>query len=168
MASMSRAPTAESHAELAKEISRTADAQLSSTFFGKLPAELRIMIYIEFWRLSGLHQHVGIREYVGNDRAPSHMPCTVGAEYNDVRIEHFQRADPAEADMWWRRLKSGWAVHWECEELAESGGVEWSPFLSVLLACKRLFVVTPAPTSMYASLTILLAIWKALYQSSSP
>jgi hypothetical protein len=124
----------------------TADPQVLSNFFSVLPLEVRQMIYIEFWRLSGLRQHIFARK---NSPYKTHAPCIIAQDQEDIRYDRFRAAKGGEIAMWETRLKSDWCFHWECEELDKStikhssndpGGVRetWSPFLPSLLACKRM------------------------------
>ncbi|KAI1206048.1 uncharacterized protein F4807DRAFT_243709 [Annulohypoxylon truncatum] len=151
-------------------IRETADRQLGSILFGRLPLEIRDIIYAECWKASGLEQHVFIR-----DGRLTHWPCTLASDEVDERLEELQRMLEAQEfqprsrtrslvldDKWARRFSSPWHNHWRCEEemdeaIANEGGHCYSPrssrtlFLPILLACKRTYL--EARPSLYASLT---------------
>ncbi|GAB1319425.1 hypothetical protein MFIFM68171_09635 [Madurella fahalii] len=117
---------------------RTADPQLSSPFFTLLPAEVRNLIYLEFWKLSSSRQHVHADEVElpqafqpGVDPEPprlrwSHTRCITNPRARDVRFEEFCRANPGspEESKWTARLKSEWCLHWECEEQRQRGELD--------------------------------------------
>ncbi|KAK0715269.1 hypothetical protein B0H67DRAFT_645041 [Lasiosphaeris hirsuta] len=122
----------------------TADPQSDSLFFS-LPPEIRRAIYAEFWRVSGLRQHI----VSVNDRDPvlprepaiphdsephpqdsdmyfrgyippriwAHVPCRTGPGEHDERYAKFNAATHhREKREWASRLRSEWCGHWACEE----------------------------------------------------
>ncbi|KAL7629852.1 hypothetical protein AAE478_001375 [Parahypoxylon ruwenzoriense] len=136
----------------------TADLQLGSTLFGRLPLEIRDMIFAECWVASGPKQHVFLR----NDRL-THSPCVLAPDEPDERLDELQRMfrvqeSPRRSrtrslvldDKWATRFSSPWHEHWRCEEemkemTAEENGTNRScsspprrtVFLPLLLTCRR-------------------------------
>lgn len=120
----------------------TARLQPDSSLFGRLPPEIREMVYAECWAVSGLDQHVYRR-----DGRLYHFPCQHSG--TDRRNEQFEpiwkttrrrsRCQSSLADETWAaRLSSPWHDHWECEEAMVSAGKPTGTlFLPLLLACKR-------------------------------
>ncbi|KAI1092221.1 hypothetical protein F5B19DRAFT_492647 [Rostrohypoxylon terebratum] len=146
----------------------TANPQLSSTLFGRLPLEIRDMIYVECWRASGLRQHVFLR-----DGRLTHWPCTLVSDERDERLEELHRMIEVQGTQprsrtrslvlhgkWARRFSSPWHNHWRCEEEMEGsmaddeGTRSGTLFLSILLTCKRTYL--ESRPSLYASLTPIL------------
>ncbi|KAI1255563.1 hypothetical protein MGN70_002677 [Eutypa lata] len=126
----------------------TADLQLSSFFFGRLPLEVREMIYTEFWIVSGVQQHVFSR-----DGHLTHCPCLLvdnrDNERNDEFTEVWQKRRRSRTgsmvvddDKWASRFSSTWNDHWKCEEEMMSNIKEYrcTLFLPALLTCKRMQV----------------------------
>jgi len=137
-----RAASIEAHEQLVSQLASTADEQLSSPFFTRLPLEVRNMIYAEFWRTSGLRQHV-----TTDPDAPSsapikfiHTPCLIRPEEPDVRYTNYKASGGGPYGPWKQRLRSEWTIHWPCQEALErqQSSRTWSPFLPVLSTCKRL------------------------------
>jgi hypothetical protein len=106
-------------------LGRSTDAQLSSHFFTLLPAEVRNLIYVEFWKLCSTRQHIVLKRV--DDQDPenscvveewSHAPCIADPRAEDTRFDRFGDSDPAspERTLWGLRLKSEWCLHWPCEE----------------------------------------------------
>jgi len=125
----------------------TADVQEPSAFFSALPLEIRQMIYIEFWRLTGLKQHVFSRIPITG--LLTHSPCITDPRAPDPRHEESQNGVGEGSAVWERRFRTGWCVHWACEELDRPEVVPsnaaatprrrpWSPFLPVMQTCKRM------------------------------
>lgn len=152
--------------DLQSTFAATADGQVASAFFNVLPPEVRRMIYVEFWRLSGLKQHILRRS---TDGSYARSSCLV-ADQNaaDGRFPRFQAcSEPPYSnglqsiDLWAKRIESDWAVHWECEELRETklrglkrGTLQeplWSPFMPALLTCKLMYL--ECIESLYSTLT---------------
>lgn len=123
------------------------DMQLQSTFFRSLPREIRDMIYVQFWEVSGSHQHVF--EHQGS---VSHFPCIMEGDQEDTRnkefedIWHRQQSHCPKSVVrdakWAKRMSSTWHEHWRCEEAilaAEgTGNKTRTLFLPTLLACKQM------------------------------
>ncbi|KAI0892048.1 hypothetical protein F4806DRAFT_500417 [Annulohypoxylon nitens] len=143
----------------------TANPQLGSTLFGRLPLEIRDMIYAECWKASGLRQHVFLR-----DGRLTHWPCTLASDETDERLEELQRMIEVQGTQprsrtrslvlhgkWARRFSSPWHNHWQCEEEMEEsmanneGTHSRTLFLPILLTCKRTYL--ESRSSLYASLT---------------
>ncbi|KAK3903018.1 hypothetical protein C8A05DRAFT_33263 [Staphylotrichum tortipilum] len=108
----------------------SADPQLASPFF-TLPAEIRNLIYTEFWHLGPSRQHIVLErvdDKVSSPRPPprdavpverwAHTPCVADPARPDVRFDRFLVTSPVSAarDVWGKRLKSEWCLHWACEE----------------------------------------------------
>lgn len=141
------------------------DLQLRSSFFGKLPAEIRQQIYDECWLASGPQQHVLLRQ---GRHSPlggglTHFPCckTPGDE-SEMLSEHDgivenQRQSRSRSsaflvdETWLSRFSSPWLDHWRCEEalreedlvrdFERSSGVtprQRTLFLPMLLCCRRM------------------------------
>ncbi|KAK3389633.1 hypothetical protein B0H63DRAFT_464082 [Podospora didyma] len=192
-------------------LAATANPQPLSPLFSTLPAEIRQLIYIEFWRLSGsdMRQHIfkrstrpEIQDSEGRwgDLTPppglwTHVACVTDPRKPDVRYSNFQAVSTAiehrqEAALWASRLRSEWCIHWPCEEadpcrpsqvtrqsrreLVLGGGTiahfpangsdderyrqhsataVWSPFLPVMLTCKRMYL--ECVSSIYSNLTFI-------------
>ncbi|KAH6632276.1 hypothetical protein F5144DRAFT_603017 [Chaetomium tenue] len=104
---------------------RSADLQLSSRFF-TLPAEIRNLIYLEFWKLNCARQHIVKHELPEDDHPQgfteqwSHVPCITDPSAPDTRWPQYADSQPAseERQVWGKRLKSEWCLHWACEEQA--------------------------------------------------
>lgn len=122
-------------------LAMTADAQIDSPFFTLLPAEIRQLIYIEFWRNDGvgsLRQHITERE-----GRLTRVPCITDPLATDLRYTKFNNSDPGsdERSVWLHRLTTNWTLHWACEEAHLSRhAAPRSSFLPVLLSCKRMQV----------------------------
>lgn len=143
----------------------TANLQLGSSFFGRLPLEIREMIYSEFWIVSGLKQHIFRHE----DGRLTHCPCLLvdgkgddGGDSDAADDEGKENNDFAEVwqncrrsrtgsmvivdDKWAPRFSSTWNDHWRCEEEmllssdALTQGGRHTLFLPALLTCKRMQV----------------------------
>ncbi|KAI0007689.1 hypothetical protein F4779DRAFT_642803 [Xylariaceae sp. FL0662B] len=147
------------------EFRETANLQLGSIFFGRLPLEIREMIYAECWFVSGLKQHV----FVDNGRL-RHSPCLLAPDEVDERHEELRRICQTRRNSrsrailidgkWASRFLSTWNEHWKCEEdaLARDGGKNTTCqrrtlFLPLLLTCKRAYL--ESRHSLYASITLI-------------
>ncbi|OTA88856.1 hypothetical protein M434DRAFT_398873 [Hypoxylon sp. CO27-5] len=151
----------------------TADLQLDSIFFGKLPLEIRDIIYAECWKASGLKQHILIQ-----GGSLTHWPCTLASQGPDERLEELRRIVQVQEvplrshtralrldDKWSARFSSPWHEHWGCEEdmrknaFINVGTYQGRPshprrtlFLPILLSCKRMYL--EARRSLYSSITL--------------
>jgi hypothetical protein len=106
-----------------------ADPQLASPFFTLLPAEIRNLIYAEFWCLASPRHHV-LADQVRDDQAGAgvpterwaHIPCITHPDTLDVRFQMFLETHPSSParDVWGSRLKSEWCRHWACEEQGQN------------------------------------------------
>ncbi|KAH7035887.1 uncharacterized protein B0I36DRAFT_319302 [Microdochium trichocladiopsis] len=114
--------------------------QLESSFFGKLPAEIRQLIYKECWLASGPQQHIFLRqgqhsthasEADGSGKTSSyltHFPCCktseddeeILAEHDHIVEAKRQSRSRSSAyfvdEVWSSRFNSPWLDHWRCEE----------------------------------------------------
>ncbi len=125
----------------------TANLQLGSSFFGKLPLEIREMVYSEFWIVSNPRQHI-----FSHKGHLAHYPCLLVAGKDDERIEEFNQlwrnrrrlrtGSMVVDEKWASRFSSTWNDHWRCEEemLFDSSQNRRTLFLSALLTCKRMSV----------------------------
>ncbi|KAL2022884.1 hypothetical protein VTK56DRAFT_4415 [Thermocarpiscus australiensis] len=137
---------------------RTANPQLSSLFFTLLPAEIRNLIYLEFWRLSSLRLHIILTE--PEDAQPDklawgHLRCITDPNAKDLRFEKWC-LNASDKLAWTARLRSEFCLHWECEERSPRWRPPpgwtvpelWlprheptrSPFPDVLTTCKRMYL----------------------------
>ncbi|OLN97729.1 hypothetical protein CCHL11_07896 [Colletotrichum chlorophyti] len=143
--------------------------QLDAGFFGKLPEEIREMIYQELWRASGLGQHI-IRTEAGyaHSRCLLHQRDTTTADGEDPWECNWMSPDASgPVPLWFKREMSTWCDHWKCEEATYEGEIlrsvargrashcvhidTWSAFLPMMLTCKRMYIEC-AP-SIYNSTT---------------
>ncbi|KAL0943394.1 uncharacterized protein CTRU02_201280 [Colletotrichum truncatum] len=147
------------------------NCQLQTNLFGKLPEEIREMIYQELWRDAGLSQHI-IRTEAGY----AHSRCLL--HQLGIPGEHIDDEDPWESmwmvpdvrgtvPLWYRREMSTWCDHWKCEEAREEKEIwrdvsrgrtgrvgylnTWTAFLPSMLTCKRMYFECTA--SIYKSVT---------------
>ncbi|KAI1340211.1 hypothetical protein F5Y15DRAFT_415099 [Xylariaceae sp. FL0016] len=139
----------------------TAKSQLHTTFFGKLPLEVREMVYAECWIVSGLKQHV----FTYGSKL-THSPCILAEGEVDTRLEQLEHINtlrrgsrlgsrpPSIDHKWASRFTSRWHDHWRCEEaMSEQEGDHGcvkTLFLPVLLTCKQMYI--EAFHSLYASI----------------
>ncbi|KAI1497756.1 hypothetical protein F5X99DRAFT_421092 [Biscogniauxia marginata] len=141
-----------------------ADLQLRSTFFGRLPLEIREMIYTECWVASGLKQHV-----FSCDGRLAHSLCVLAPGEVDTRNEEIYRMCRQNGrgsrsrfltvdKRWASRFSSTWNDHWRCEEEmlstkgAKGHGHQRTLFLPMLLACRRTYL--EAFYSLYTSIAL--------------
>lgn len=129
----------------------SADPQLQSVFFGRLPREIRDMIYHAMWEVSGRRQHVF---ETGTDTALGHFPCVLAPGEKDTRNEDFEALWNRQQERrprslvvdapWAERMASPWHEHWRCEEAMRASRASGRPtgtlFLPSLLACRRMCV----------------------------
>ncbi|KAI0016847.1 hypothetical protein F4780DRAFT_660978 [Xylariomycetidae sp. FL0641] len=133
--------------------------QRESVLFGKLPGEIRAMIYTECWMASGLKQHV----FLDQHGRLAHAPCLHGPGQTDTRNEkarelcQARRASGSPSlsvdSKWASRFSSPWHDHWRCEERMRRDKRPRSLFMPILLACKQTYV--EALPGLYASVTLL-------------
>ena len=120
-------------------LAQTADPQAQSLFFSRLPAEIRIMIYVEMWRTAGsLRHHIVGCPRVKPPWQAIHAVCLTGGSTKDIRDARFRESRGRKRENCWDRLRSGWVLHWLCEETAARQRRSWSPFLPVLLTSRRM------------------------------
>ncbi|KAK1963364.1 hypothetical protein LY78DRAFT_660370 [Colletotrichum sublineola] len=132
------------------------DDQFATGFFGKLPKEIREMIYQELWRAAGLSQHV-IRTQGGyaHSRCLFDRPGSRAVDGEEPWEFNWMAPDArGPGPLWYKREMSTWCDHWKCEESREerelwrdiargrtghSVHVEtWTAFLPMMLTCKRM------------------------------
>ncbi|KAJ5013177.1 hypothetical protein K4K57_003144 [Colletotrichum sp. SAR 10_99] len=127
------------------------------------------MVYQELWRDAGMGQHV-IRTEAGY----AHTRCLLHRP-GDPEEKH-EGGEPWESmwmvpdargtvPLWYKREMSTWCDHWKCEEAREENETwkviakgcrcvkvdTWTPFLPMMLTCKRMYHECAA--SIYKSLT---------------
>ncbi|KAJ1326923.1 hypothetical protein MN608_08372 [Microdochium nivale] len=116
--------------------------QLQSSLFGRLPAELRQLIYNECWLASGPQQHIFRNTGPGrvkrhgsaslDDHSPApqltHFPCCktdddddeIAAEHDHILETRRRSRSRVSAyfvdEVWSSRFDSPWLDHWRCEE----------------------------------------------------
>ncbi|KAI0394138.1 hypothetical protein F5Y17DRAFT_271356 [Xylariaceae sp. FL0594] len=164
----------------------TADSQHQSTLFGRLPLEIREMIYTECWAASGLRHHVYLSP---NGAGLAHSPCLLKPGQADERNAELQRLMSCQGQnrrgsrsrsslvvdrQWASRFSSPWHEHWPCEEemLRRSADGRASEddahqthrtlFLPILLSCKRASI--EALPSLYASVTLVFTDLEAAHR----
>lgn len=130
--------------------------QLHTGFFGKLPEEIREMVYQELWRAAGLGQHI-IRTQAGyaHSRCLFRRPGTTPADGDDPWEFNWMAPDArGPVPLWYKREMSTWCDHWKCEEAREEREIwrdiargrtchcvhvdTWTAFLPMLMTCKRM------------------------------
>ncbi|KAK3352599.1 hypothetical protein B0T25DRAFT_567878 [Lasiosphaeria hispida] len=161
----------------------TADPQCDSLFFS-LPPEIRKLIYVEFWRVSGLRQHiVSINpkdpvlprtQPIPYDSEPhprdsdmhfegyipprvwAHVPCVTDPGKQDERYTKFtEAANGTQAKkVWASRLRSEWCGHWACEEPLAAQLLLPSATFLPVLLTSKRMYLESLP-SLYSSLTFL-------------
>lgn len=104
---------------LRASIATTANCQTSSTFFEKLPFEIREKIYDELWQMHDTRWHI---HAPGQHNVPV-FPCITPADEEDTRYANFKASRGDEAVDWESRLRSPWNTHWKC---AEAAATKWS------------------------------------------
>ncbi|KAI8626556.1 hypothetical protein F5Y19DRAFT_446065 [Xylariaceae sp. FL1651] len=132
------------------EKNATFDGQLHSSFFQKLPLELRKMVYAYVWQGSydhmyhesnGRHLHFKDGHWV-------HTRCVMYQE-DDEDIDSIQRhmdlihhSGRGNLLLWQRRLASTWGHrHWRCEERVEHGkptSIDRTDLGALMVVCKRM------------------------------
>ena len=129
------------------KIQAKAKAQLQSRLFS-LPLEIRQLIYLELWREAGLGQHIFIHRG-GYTHAPCILSDQNAPDQRQVEVDRLwgdwesPMGTCVENHLWARRLSSAWCNHWRCEERAAARSAkapDRSPFLPMLVACKRMYV----------------------------
>ncbi|KAF5523234.1 hypothetical protein CGCA056_v004200 [Colletotrichum aenigma] len=153
----------------AQDVQAPEHGQIQSELFGKLPREIREMIYQELWRDAGMGQHI-IRTEAGY----AHTRCLLHRP-GDPEEKH-EGGEPWESmwmvpdargtvPLWYKREMSTWCDHWKCEEAREENEIwkdiakgcrcvkvdTWTAFLPMMLTCKRMYHECAA--SIYKSLT---------------
>lgn len=107
-------PPRRSMSQLRDRLAATAQLQTSSSFFERLPYEIRHKIYEELWQLHDTRWHMHSFEgHVG----PA-FPCITGPDDEDKRYTNFQASKDADVIVWETRLRSPWNTHWKCAEAA--------------------------------------------------
>ncbi|KAK1975091.1 hypothetical protein LZ30DRAFT_809709 [Colletotrichum cereale] len=147
--------------------SHAMDHQLAAGFFGKLPKEIREMIYRELWRAAGLGQHI-IRTQAGHahSRCLFDRPGARAADGEEPWEFNWMAPDArGPGPLWYKREMSTWCDHWKCEESREEREIwrdiargrtghsvhfeAWTAFLPMMLTCKRMY--SECASSIYDS-----------------
>ncbi|KAL0780098.1 hypothetical protein CaCOL14_004582 [Colletotrichum acutatum] len=144
--------------------------QSSPGLLGRLPKEIREIIYRELWRTSGLGQHI-----VQTETGFGHSRCLVERlestivegdnawEFNWMGSDSGARGS---VSLWYKREMSTWCDHWKCEEARDEREI-WrdvgrrrtshgvyvdasSPYLPMMLTCKTLYA--ECSSSIYRSI----------------
>ncbi|KAK8051499.1 hypothetical protein PG993_002884 [Apiospora rasikravindrae] len=148
------------------DFTMSADLQHQSVFFGKLPREIRDMVYLAMWDVSGTQQH--IFEHEEGSGHVTHFPCILATGEQDSRNHEFEKLwhrqqacrprSLVEDPVWARRMSSTWNEHWRCEEAMlanrEKGNKSSTLFLPSLLTCRRMY--DEALPTIYASTTLVM------------
>ncbi|RYO76130.1 hypothetical protein DL766_002748 [Monosporascus sp. MC13-8B] len=130
----------------------TASLQLCSAFFGKLPLEVREMIYSEFWVVSGLNQHV-----FSHDGRLTHCPCLLVPGEEDERSNEFEEVwqnrrrshtgSLVVDDKWASRFSSTWNDHWRYLEALQSLYASVTLVFTDLATAHHSLVASPTSTT---------------------
>ncbi|KAK8080061.1 hypothetical protein PG997_007879 [Apiospora hydei] len=148
------------------DFTMSADLQHQSVFFGKLPREIRDMVYLAMWDVSGTQQHVF--EHEEGSGHVTHFPCILAAGEQDNRNHEFEKLwrrqqalrprSLVEDPVWAKRMSSPWNEHWKCEDAMlasrEKGNKSCTLFLPSLLTCRRMY--DEALPTIYASTTLVM------------
>ncbi|KAI1637894.1 hypothetical protein F4809DRAFT_649671 [Biscogniauxia mediterranea] len=124
--------------------------QPDSSFFQKLPIEIRKTIYSYIWR--GAYDHMyhvpNGRHIIFKKGRWFNMRCVMSEvdEDHDLiqkNMDYIYETGHGDLLMWQRRLSSTWGYrHWRCEERIEYGqigAIDRTDFGSVMLVCKRMY-----------------------------
>lgn len=130
----------------------------STGFLGKLPKEIREIIYRERWRTTGLGQHIVWTEAgFGHSRCLLETPESTIVEGYDAWEFKWMGSDSGargSVSLWYKREMSTWCDHWKCDEARDEREI-WldisrrrtgygvsvdisSPYLPMMLTCKML------------------------------
>ncbi|KAK1658470.1 hypothetical protein BDP55DRAFT_525393, partial [Colletotrichum godetiae] len=141
--------------------------QPRTSFLGRLPKEIREIIYRELWRTAGLGQHI-----IWTEAGFGHSRCLLERLESNI----IEGDDPGEfnwmgsdargsVSLWYKREMSTWCDHWKCEEAKDEREI-WrdiarrqtscgisvsnsSPYLPMMLTCKTLY--SECSSSIYRS-----------------
>lgn len=105
----------------------------------QLPLEIRNAIFQELWNDAGVSQHIVLQD----NRRYLRARCVTDHTRPDSLMDECARFNTSciEDPLIWRRLMSSWGPCWKCEELYQSTKqTPWSPFLSMMLACRQLYL----------------------------
>lgn len=130
------------------DLSSAMASQLQSDLFSRIPREIRDMIYVQLWEVSGPRQHV-----FEHEAGLTHWPCLLNDEEEDTRNKNFEALwheqqgkhpqSMVHHATWARRMSSTWHEHWRCEEAMIDAKAEGKKtqalFLPSLLTCKRMY-----------------------------
>ncbi|KXH26234.1 hypothetical protein CSIM01_03612 [Colletotrichum simmondsii] len=137
---------------------------------GRLPKEIREIVYQQLWRMSGLGQHIILTEAgFGHSRCLLERPESGTIVEGDDAWEFNWMGSDSDArgsvSLWYKREMSAWCDHWKCEEARDERqiwrdiarcrtghGVSFgtsSPYLPMMLTCKTLYA--ECSSSIYRS-----------------
>ncbi|KAI0595698.1 hypothetical protein F4775DRAFT_594990 [Biscogniauxia sp. FL1348] len=124
--------------------------QPDSSFFQKLPIEIRKTIYAYIW--PGAYDHMyhvpNGRHIVFKQGRWYNMRCVMSEADEDhdliqKNMDYIYETGHGDLLMWQRRLSSTWGYrHWRCEERIEYGqigAIDRTDFGSMMLVCKRMY-----------------------------
>ncbi|KAI1268384.1 hypothetical protein F5Y18DRAFT_227763 [Xylariaceae sp. FL1019] len=129
------------------EMGASANQQVDSPFFAKLPPEVRLIIYRECWAISGLTQH--LLYFPDKPRVKRCAPCIIQHNRPESYMKWIHDDDASEKMQSWPHLcqvllptQSPWKNHWLCRESAKAN--RWrlpvNMFLPLLLCCKATYL----------------------------
>ncbi len=124
------------------EIERTAHGQTQSSFFGRLPLEIRRMIYLKVVRNAGFRQHIFFKD----NAQLRHTPCLAPSLADLDKIDRKNRRDLYGPDNRWGMLHHNCLLVAECAcSLSEPCqncrglmGGERAAIHPLLFSCKRM------------------------------
>jgi hypothetical protein len=124
------------------KLERTAHRQIESSFFGRLPLEVRQMIYLEVWRNAGLRQHIFLKDNELLRRTPCLAPSLAEIGEGGVRGKTLQQSPENRWGVLHRNcLKVAYCtcpLAEPCDRCQELIGGGRSAIHPMLLSCKRM------------------------------
>ncbi|KAK2031030.1 hypothetical protein LX32DRAFT_637537 [Colletotrichum zoysiae] len=118
-------------------------------YFSKLPPEIRVQIYQEFWAVAGVKRHVFLHNYeityspcITDHTAPDERQIGVAKAFKESGSEAEVQLHPE----WYKRMTSKWCNHWRCERLWEEvrdgkkiDAHKTQSYMSLLLSCRWIY-----------------------------
>ncbi|KAK0382316.1 hypothetical protein CLIM01_00288 [Colletotrichum limetticola] len=136
---------------------------------GRLPKEIREIVYQELWRMSGFGLHIILTEAgFGHSRCLLERLESTIVEGDDAWEFTWMGSDSdarGSVSLWYKREMSAWCDHWKCQEARDEREI-WrdiarrrighgvsvgasSPYLPTMLTCKTLYA--ECSSSIYRS-----------------
>ncbi|KAK1491237.1 hypothetical protein CTAM01_10352 [Colletotrichum tamarilloi] len=136
---------------------------------GRLPKEIREIVYQELWRMSGFGLHIILTEAgFGHSRCLLERLESTIVEGDDAWAFTWMGSDSdarGSVSLWYKREMSAWCDHWKCQEARDERDI-WrdiarrrighgvsvgasSPYLPMMLTCKTLYA--ECSSSIYRS-----------------